>query len=94
MVHTKPIKTQISPYKHTPIVYGDSKQFNADTNTSAPLDAKAILRVQICFGALLYYGRIVDNKLLVALNTIGSQQAAYTVDTYSAVNQLLDYIAT
>ena len=44
--HTKPIKFQISPYKHTPIVYGASKQFTNDTDMNAPLDAKGILRVQ------------------------------------------------
>ena len=73
--HTKPIKAQISPHLHIPIVYGANKQFTADTNTSAPLDAKGILRVQKLFGALLYYGRAVDNKLMVDLSAKGSQQA-------------------
>ena len=45
-------------------------------------------------GALLYYARAVDNKLLVALNAIGTQQAAATEATDAAVSQLLDYVAT
>ena len=45
-------------------------------------------------GALLWIGRAVNNKLLVALSAIGSQQAAATEDTMAAVNQLLDYCAT
>ena len=45
-------------------------------------------------GALLYVGRAVNNKLLVALSAIGSQQAEATEDTASAIEQLLDYVAT
>ena len=45
-------------------------------------------------GALLYYARAVDNTLLVALNAIGTQQAAATEETYASVSKLLDYVAT
>ena len=45
-------------------------------------------------GALLYVGRAVNNKLLVALSAIGAQQAAATEDTAVAIEQLLDYVAT
>ena len=44
--------------------------------------------------ALLFYGRAVDNKLLVALNAIGSQQAQATEATNEAVATLLDYVVT
>ena len=92
MGHTKPTKAQLSPYKKTPIFYGSIKQFTADTNTSAPIDAKGILRVQKFVSALLYYGRNTDKKLLVALSAIGYQKAAATLDTSINFNQLLDYI--
>ena len=36
----------------------------------------------------------MDNKLLVAINNIGSQQAHATEDTNKAVATLLDYVAT
>ena len=45
-------------------------------------------------GALLYYARAVDNKLLVALSTIGGQQATASEKTKEAINQLLDYCTT
>ena len=45
-------------------------------------------------GALLYYACAFDKKLLVALSTIGEQQAAATDKTNEAINQLLDYCAT
>ena len=45
-------------------------------------------------GACLFYGRAVDNKLLVAINTISSQQAHATKDTNKAVATLLDCLVT
>ena len=36
----------------------------------------------------------IDNKLLVTLNYIGTQQASATEATNEAVNQMLDYLAT
>ena len=94
MVHTKPIKSHLLPHLHTPIFYGSTNPFTADTYTSAPLVAKGILRVKNIVGAILYYGCAVDNKSMVALSAIGSQQAADIVDTTAAVGQLLDYVAT
>ena len=46
------------------------------------------------FGSLLYYGRAVDNTVLVALNSIASQQAHAMTTTLEKVHQLLDYVAT
>ena len=55
---------------------------------------KGIKRIQGIVGALLYVGRAVNNKLLVALSAIGSQQAAATEDTAAEIEQFLDYVAT
>ena len=45
-------------------------------------------------GALLWIGRALNNKLLVALSAIVPQQASATEDTNKAIHQLLDYSAT
>ena len=45
-------------------------------------------------GALLFYGRSVDNKVLVELNTIGNQHAEAIEGTNEAIYHLLDYLAT
>ena len=63
-------------------------------DTSPPLDKAGIKRIQAIVGALLFYGRAVDNKLLVTLNSIGTHQASGTETTNKAVNQMLDYLAT
>ena len=89
-----PRKPQLSPHKHREIQYGAKTQTAIEADTSPPLDAKGVKRVQQIVGGLLYYARAVDNKLLVALNAIGMQQSAATEDTDTAVSQLLDYVAT
>jgi hypothetical protein len=92
--HQKPSKPQQSPHKHRDIVYGAKQQLIPDDDTSPPLTAAGIKRIQGIVGSLLYYARAVDNKLLVALSAISSQQAKATENTAQAANQLLDYVAT
>ena len=64
------------------------------TDTSLLLNEKGIKRTQGIVGDLLYVGRVVNKKLLVALSAISAQQAAATEDTASVIEQLLDYVAT
>jgi hypothetical protein len=92
--HPKPLKPQLSPHRHREIQYGAKVQKAIEDDTSAPLDAAGIKCVQGIVGALLYYARAVDNKLLVAINSIGTQQAAATEATAAAISQLLNYVAT
>ena len=90
----KPATPQLSPHKHREIIYGAKQQLSAEADDSPPLNVKGIRRIQRIVGALLYYARAVDNKLLCALSAIGSRQAAATEKTNVAVAQLLDYVAT
>ena len=92
--HKAPAKPQLSPHRHREIIYGAKQQHAPTEDTSSSLNEAGIKRVQRIVGALLYYARAVDNKILVALSAIGSQQASATENTAAAVNQLLDYVAT
>ena len=92
--HPKPLKPQHAPHAHRPIVYGAKEQLLPDEDTSPPLDANGVKRIQGIIGSLLYYARAVDNKLLATLSTISSHQAKATENTAKAVHQLLDYVAT
>ena len=92
--HTIPTKPQLSPHRHWEIVYGAKEKLTQEEDTSPALDAAGIKRVQAIVGALMYYTRAEDTKLLVALSTIGGQQEAATKKTNEAINQLLDYCAT
>lgn len=92
--HPPPAKPQHSPHKHREIIYGAKQQFARPDDDSPPLNDKGKTRVQRIVGALLYYARATDPKLLVPLSAIGTQQAAPTEATAAAVSQLLDYVAT
>ena len=62
--------------------------------TSPSLNAKGIKRVQAIVRALIFYLESVGNKVLVFLNTIGTQQASSTEITNEAIDHLLDYLDT
>ena len=88
--HTIPSKPQHYPFRHAPIIYGAKQQFANSPGASPKLDDTGIKRVQAIVGALLYYGCVVDNKLLVSLSELGPTQAAATELTKTYLSQLLD----
>jgi len=92
--HKKPAKPQLSPHKHCEISYGARVQYTHEEAASNPLNEEGVRRIQAIVGAALFYGRAVDNKLLVALNSIGTQQASATEATNEAIKQVLDYMST
>ena len=89
-----PKKPQLSPHKCKTVNYGSRIQIAPEADDSKPLDDKGIRRVDQVVGALLWVGRSVNNKLVVALSAIGSQQASDTEETNKAITQLLDYCTT
>ena len=92
--HPFPKKPQLSPHKHQEISYGSKEQLSPEEDTSPPLDIQGTKHVQGIVGALLYYARAVDNKLLVGLRAIGAQQDSATQRTNEAIDKNLDYCAT
>ena len=68
--HPDPNKPQHSRYNHTPIHYGAKIQYTNETPYITHLDHAGILRVQSIVGALLYYARDVENKVLVPLSKL------------------------
>ena len=92
--HPIPKKPQLSPHKHRKVIYGAKEQLSPEDYTTPPLDSQVKKRVQGIAVALLYYARVVDNKLPVGLSAIVSQQAAATQHTNEFIDQILDYCAT
>ena len=91
--HPDPRNPQHSLYKHAPIIYGAKFQYSAKDDNSSPLDTDGVLCVQSIVGTLMFYGRAVDNKILVSLIEIGQHQAASTQATNGAILHLLDYVS-
>ena len=94
--HSDPAKPEHSPQKHRPITYGAKAQYSEDDHDTSPmLNAKGIKGVQAIIGSLLYYARVVNNKLHVALSVLETKQAKAIVATDQArVHLILDYVAT
>ena len=72
--HKAPTKPQLSPHNHREIHYGAKVQLTHKDDVSPKLDKAGILRVQSIFRAALFYGSAVDNKILLAINNIGTPQ--------------------
>ena len=76
------------------MIYDAKEQLTHEDDTSLPLDNQGTKRIQVIAGALLYYTRAVENRLLVGLSYIVSHQDATTEHTNEAINHILDYCAT
>ena len=76
--HPMPKKLQLSPHKCKTVNYGSRIQMTQKEDASKLLNEAGIRRVQQVVGALLWVGRAVNNKLIVALRAIVSQQASAT----------------
>ena len=76
------------------MIYGAKDKLAPEDDTTLPLDSQGTKHFQGILGDLLYYARAVDNKSLVGLSAIGSQQASTTQRTNEAIEKILDYCAT
>jgi hypothetical protein len=63
--------------------------------TSSPaLSDKEVNKIQQLTGALLYYARAVDPKLIMPINVLESDQSKATNSTADKVIKLLNYCST
>ena len=90
--HEIPHRPQHSPSTWLPPTYGATQQFTTPQDASPLLNHDGTKWIQVVTGTLLYYGRAVDNTMLLALNSIASSKT--TKDTANAVTHLLNYAAT
>jgi hypothetical protein len=93
-MHPIPSRPQHSPHAFIAPNYGAATQYTADPDNSPPLGAVDITRLQQIIGVLLYYARMIENTMLVAIGTIASEQSKGTEATMEAATQLLNYAAT
>ena len=76
-----PTRPQHSPHKWLAPTYGAKVQYSPNASTAPKLVKRGITHVQIIAITFLYIARAVDPTILVALNTIGAEQALSTTDT-------------
>ena len=87
-------RPQHSPHAWIKPNYGARTQLTPAPDTSPRLSPAETTIVQEVVGTLLYYGRAIDATILVALGSIGTQQAKPTQTTKEAIEQLLSYVAS
>ena len=76
--HIFPSKPQYVPHSWTVPNYGTNRKNTKALDTSPLLDKAGMKRVQTIVGSFLYYGRAIDNTILVALNELAASQSAPT----------------
>ena len=71
--HTKLMHPQIDPHKHREIKYGAMQKLRPAKDTGPDLESAGVKIIQAIIGALLYYERAIESKLLVEIIAIGDQ---------------------
>ena len=76
--HIFPSKPQYAPHSWTVPNYGINRQYTKPPDTSPLLDKSGIKHVQSIVSSFLYYGRAIDDTILVALNELAASQSSPT----------------
>eukprot|EP00978_Attheya_sp_CCMP212_P006673 scaffold15489_cov53-Attheya_sp.AAC.1 len=92
--HSEPPKLQHAPSKFVAPNYGATQQLTSPEDTTPLLPAAQITRIHEIVGVFLYYyyGRAVDNTMLVALGSITSTKTTEEMD--AAVTHFLNYASS
>ena len=89
--HIHPTQHYYGPSKVEDPIYGRKVQY-AKTDTSGTLGPKDIKRIQQVTGKFLYYGRVIDDTIMHAMNHIASSKKSK--DTLEATEYFLNYMAS
>ena len=90
----KPKIWQGSPHQHTVPNYGAKRQFIETESNEQVLGKEAKKYIQQVLGTFLYYARVVDPTMIVALSAIASEQSSPTRAKMKKFDQFLDYAAS
>ena len=83
-------RTQHSPSPYTPPNYGSKSQMT-DLDLTAAMTTDEKKELQQATGKFLYYGRAIDDTMLLALNCLATRINNGTERTTNALKQFLDY---
>jgi hypothetical protein len=76
--HIMPKKLQTCPYSLEPKKFGTEAQAPLPNDSTPKLDENGIKSVQNIVGSILYYARVVDMTVLIALSSITVKQTKAT----------------
>ena len=87
-------RVQHCPYAPESKKYGAEAQSPLPQDDTQKLTDKEIKQVHKIVGSILYYARVVDMTVLMALSSIASEQTKGTERTLEKAYQVLDYLAS
>ena len=90
--HVTPKQLQPCPYSLEPKLYGSDAHAPLPPDATPKLDAKGVNCVQQIVGSILYYARVVNMTVLMALSFITMEQTKATERTLAWCLQLFDYL--
>eukprot|EP00957_Ditylum_brightwellii_P056002 4244144-Ditylum_brightwellii.AAC.1 len=76
--HNAPAKPEHTPHSYTQPVHHRGPQLAPPTDCSPELNTDGVKHAQQIIGTLLYYARVVDPMMPMAINAISIQQAHAT----------------
>jgi hypothetical protein len=92
--HCMPAQPQHCPYAPAPKQYGTAAQSPLPVDISPKLSPEEIKEIQRVIRSILYYTRVVNITVLMALSSIAIEQSKGTTKTMEKAKQLLDYLTT
>jgi hypothetical protein len=92
--HDMPQQPEHQPHTCATPQYGVKIQMTEDPDSSPPLSPADIKELMGIVGSLLFFGRAIDNTLLMTLSDLASAQSKGTEATQRAAQKLLNYCAT
>ena len=79
--HTLPTTPKYASHAHVASTYGRQVQYEEPVDTSYLFPPTETTLIQKFVGTFIYYGLVIDNKNLVAMNDISLEQPSATKNT-------------
>ncbi len=88
------VKSCSTPSDYTPPRFGSTAPQVPTTDTEPPASAAQRKDLEVAIGYLLYYGRLVDSRILPATCALASEQSIATLGTVKRLNRLLGFVSS
>ena len=88
--HKKPKQPQDSPYPWRQPIYGKNNHMLSEKTLAKEFNEHNQKRLQKTVGKFLYYARVMDPTMLMALNSLAVVQTLPKIDTAKLITQFLN----
>jgi hypothetical protein len=93
-LHPEGVKACATPSVYTPPRFGSTAPRVPTSDTEPPASAAQRKDLEVAIGYLLYYGRLVDSRILPTTCALASEQSMATAGTVKRLNHLLGFVSS